>query len=153
MAQADRRKPKKPSPSFPLAAHPNGQWCKKICGRVRFFGVWTDPEAAVQRYYAQAGDPHAGREPRSSTLSPDELTVKNVCNEFLSWQKGKLGAGEVGARWFEDCRTILKNFARRVGKQHSVDDLRPEDSDTACGSRNGWVYFLSGSRTPCNNPL
>ena len=33
-----RRKPRKPYSSFPLTAHNNGQWCKKIRGRVHFFG-------------------------------------------------------------------------------------------------------------------
>lgn len=32
-----KQKPSKPYPSFPLTAHLNGQWCKKIRGRVHFF--------------------------------------------------------------------------------------------------------------------
>jgi hypothetical protein len=36
-----------PRASFPLTAHPNGQWCKKIRGKVHFFGVWLDPDAAL----------------------------------------------------------------------------------------------------------
>jgi hypothetical protein len=39
MADPPRKKPVKPRASFPLAAHPNGQWCKKIRGKVPFFGV------------------------------------------------------------------------------------------------------------------
>jgi hypothetical protein len=80
MASVPHIKPQKPYPSFPLTAHPNGQWCKKIRGRVHFFGVWANPEAALDRYHAVAADLHAGRTPRVSTLSHSGLTVKDVCS-------------------------------------------------------------------------
>ena len=86
-----RRKPGKPYPSFPLTAHPNGQWCKKIRGQVRFFGVWSDPEGAWQRYRAVAADLHAGRTPRS--VSSLGFTVKDACNAFLGWQQEKMCGG------------------------------------------------------------
>jgi len=41
-------KPTKPHPDFPLFAYNNGQWCKKIRGKQRYFGAWVDPDAAVQ---------------------------------------------------------------------------------------------------------
>ena len=31
-------KPKKSYPSFPLTAHNNGQWCKKIRGKIHLLG-------------------------------------------------------------------------------------------------------------------
>lgn len=122
-----KSKPHKPYPSFPLTAHANGQWCKKIRGKIHFFGVWADPNAALQRYLAQAGDLHAGRMPRQLTVSPGSVTVKDVCNAFLNWQKAKLDGGEIGLRWFEDCRTILVDFADSVGKLRIISDVRPED--------------------------
>jgi len=122
-----QKKPNKPYPSFPLTAHPNGQWCKKIRGKVHFFGVWADSDAALKRYHGLASDLHAGRQPRMYSVSTDDLTVKDVCNAFLGWQKDKLDAGEIGYRWFEDCRSILKLFTRWVGKGRVVGDLRPED--------------------------
>ena len=82
-----RHKPAKPYPSFPLTPHNNGQWCKKIRGKVHFFGVWDDSDAALQNYLRVAEDLHAGRQPRSSTLPEDGPTVKQVCNHYLaSWR-------------------------------------------------------------------
>ena len=75
-----RRKPAKPYPSFPRTPHNNGQWCKKIRGKVHFFGVWEAPDAALQNYLRVAEDLHTGRQPRSATLPEDGVTVKQVCN-------------------------------------------------------------------------
>ncbi len=95
MSKTTRLKPKKPYRSFPLAPHPNGQWCKKIRGKLQFFGVWADPDAAFKYYLAVAPDLHAGRSPRASNLSAQQLCVKDLCNAFLNWQKGKMEAGEI----------------------------------------------------------
>ena len=46
-------KPTKPHRDFPLTAHPNGQWCKKVREHVRFFGVWADPDAAMELWNDQ----------------------------------------------------------------------------------------------------
>jgi len=122
-----RRKPAKPYPSFPLTPHNNGQWCKKVRGKVYFFGVWEDPDAALQNYLRQAPDLHAGRQPRSSTLSEDRPTVKQVCNHYLTYQLRRSQAGEIGHRWFEDCRTVLESLASFVGPGRLALDLSPDD--------------------------
>ncbi|HUT01440.1 MAG TPA: tyrosine-type recombinase/integrase [Thermoguttaceae bacterium] len=122
-----REKPAKPYPSFPLTAHNNGQWCKKIRGRIHFFGVWEDPQTALDSYFRQAADLHAGRQPRPSTLSADALTVKDVCNEYLTHQFRKVEAGEIGPRWLEDCRRVAECFAAFMGKSRLVEDIRPDD--------------------------
>ena len=80
-----RRKPAKPYSTFPLTPHNNGQWCKKIRGKIHFFGVWEDPDTALQRYLGVAADLHAGREPRLSTLSAEGITVKQLCDHYLTY--------------------------------------------------------------------
>ena len=108
--KSKKKKPIKPSKSFPLTAHNNGQWCKKIRGKIHFFGIWEDPQTALEKYLAVAADLHAGRQPRSN-LSADGLAVKDICNHFLTYQLQKVEAGEISARWFEDCRRVFKSYA------------------------------------------
>lgn len=70
---------------------------------------------------------HAGRTPQPEKLSGTSPTVKDACNAFLNWQPDKLDAGEIGLRWFEDCRSILTEFAKAIGKRSVVDDLQETD--------------------------
>jgi len=121
-----RSKPKKPHSGFPLTPHANGQWCKKIRGKLHYFGTWEDPEGALQEYLHAAKDLHAGRKPRV-TLLEGQLTVKDLCNHYLTFQSQRLGAGEIAIQWFAAMKANLTAFAHRVGKQRPIDDLRPDD--------------------------
>ena len=53
-----RRKPAKPYFPFPHTAHNNGPWCETIRGKVHFFGVWEDSDAALRNYLRVAEDLH-----------------------------------------------------------------------------------------------
>ena len=121
------KKPQKPYRSFPLTAHNNGQWCKKIRGKVHFFGVWADPQAALDRYLRMAADLHTGKQPPVNSLADGESTVKDVCNHYLTHQARKVESHEIGLRWLEDCRRVIEFFAGTVGSLRAVSDLNPED--------------------------
>ncbi len=75
-----REKPSRPYPLFPLTEHNNGQWCKKIRGKIHFFGVWADPEAALANYHHVAADLHAGHQPQAINLPEGAVTVKTISN-------------------------------------------------------------------------
>ena len=68
------------------------------------FGVWEDSDAALPSYLRVAEDLHAGRQPRFATLPEGSVNVKQMCNHYLTHQVRRSQAGEVGHRWFEDCR-------------------------------------------------
>ena len=80
-----RGKPAKPRPDFPLFAHSNGSWAKKIRGKLFYFGPWGQPAAALQRYVDEKDALHAGRKPRPTTGG---VTVRYLCNRFLTGRKG-----------------------------------------------------------------
>ncbi len=76
--------PAKPYPEFPLWAHQNGQWCRKIRGKAHYFGLWESPELALQRYLDEIDDIQAGRNPRSKTTTPELISVAEALNLYLS---------------------------------------------------------------------
>ncbi len=53
-------KPAKPYPEFPLFAHAAGVWAKKIRGKLHYFGRWSDPDGALDKYEADKDMLHAG---------------------------------------------------------------------------------------------
>ena len=124
-AKRPRKKaPAKPRKDYPLFAHTNGQWAKKIRGKIHYFGAWAEPQAALDRYLAEKDDLIAGRVPR---IQSDDFTLRKLVNHFLTAKKRSVQAGEIVARTFEEydevCRIVMKQF----GKERAVEDLRPQD--------------------------
>lgn len=121
MSQSRKSKPKKPYADFPLTAHRNGQWCKKIRGKVHYFG--TDADAALEKYLDERDTLQAGRTPASR----DGLTVAGLCNHYLEFKESLVSSGELSPRTFHQylrgCRAIVDYF----GRDRLVDDVRPED--------------------------
>jgi len=61
-----------------LTAHPNGQWCKKINGKMIYFGPWDDPDGALDRYQQNYTPLHEGKD--VPTSPSDARTVADVFN-------------------------------------------------------------------------
>jgi integrase len=120
-------KPSKPYPKYPLTAHPAGYWCKKIKGRLFYFGRWDDPDAALAKYNAQRADLEAGRTPRASPDDTTAVTCKDVANAFLNHKQQAVEAGELSPHTFTGYRIAAKFLLDCVGKHRAVADLRPQD--------------------------
>jgi integrase len=120
-----RKKPEKPYPAFPLFAHGNGMWAKRIRGQVRYFGKWADPQAALSKYLAQKDALYAGREPLP--VGPDEWTVRDLCNQYLTAKKAAVAAGDITERSFREYLAACKRLARVVGAETAVAHLVRED--------------------------
>src|SRR6266545_1460270 len=117
-------KPSKPYPDFPLTAHPAGVWCKKIRGKLHYFGPWDDPDGALAKYLEQKDALHAGRTPRPD---PEALTVKDVANAYLNAKKQALAAGKLSPRTWADYKSIMDVLVSGMGKGRLVADLAPDD--------------------------
>ncbi len=61
------------SDKFPLTLHPTGQYCKKIKGKLYYFG--SDKEQALARYLEDAAYLHLGKGTRSKSAG-DPVSLK-----------------------------------------------------------------------------
>jgi integrase len=123
-SQSASGKPGKPYPEFPLFAHAAGVWAKKIRGKLHYFGPWDDPDKALANYLAQKDDLHAGRKPKQQS---EALTVKDVCNVFLTAKKAMMDGGELSRRTFLGYEDACKEVIAAFGKNRLADDLGSED--------------------------
>jgi integrase len=117
-------KPNKPYPEYPLTAHPAGYWCKKIRGKIHYFGPWADPDGALTKYLEQKDALHAGRKPR-----PDAgvATVKDAANAFLNAKQALVDAGELSPRTWALYKEAAEAAIAAFGKGRLVADLGPDD--------------------------
>jgi integrase len=114
----------KPYREFPLTPHPSGRWCKKIRGRLHYFGPIADPDGAVAKYLAQKDDLHAGRTPREQTGA---VTVKDAVNAFLAAKESLRDSGELSPRTYTDYEDACREVCRVINNGRLLTDLRPDD--------------------------
>ncbi len=112
------------SDKFPLTLHKTGQFCKKIRGKVHYFG--TDKQQALQRYLEQASYLHAGH-PRPAGSATGCITIMTLCNLYLEHQESRVEAGELSARHFADQITSLRTLTHFLGKHRVVNQISTLD--------------------------
>jgi integrase len=111
------------SDKFPLTLHKTGQFCKKIRGRLYYFG--NDKQVAMKRYLEQAAYLHAGKnEPKSYNSN---FPIKTLCNLYLQHQESRLAVGEIKPRQICDQTILLKDFAKYLGSHRHVSEVTTID--------------------------
>lgn len=133
------KKPPKPYPTFPLSFHPSGRFCKKIRGKLHYFGYWAkrqngelttidNPDEAAQTaldaYLEVKDDLHAGRTPRRKA---DGVSVEDACNAFMESREDRLDAGELTTLSFASYLKVGKLVAEYFGRNRLVSDLAVSD--------------------------
>ncbi len=113
---------KRPYPDFPLYQHRSGQWAKKIRQKTHYFGA--DADAALRKYLEQRDDLQAGRTPR---VQGDGLTVRDLCNRFLTQKKSMVDSEELSPRTFSDYYATCERICDSFGKTRLVSDLATDD--------------------------
>jgi integrase len=117
-------KPERPPGDCTLFWHQSGRWCKKIRGRLVYFGRGAYQDA-IKLYDDQKDKLHSGRKPRDD--DSEELTVYLLCAKFLTTKKLRASTGDIAQRTFDDyaatCNLVIKAF----GKTRLVSDLGTDD--------------------------
>jgi len=108
------------SDKFPLTLHKTGQFCKKIRGKIYYFG--TDKKEALSRYLRQADYLHSGRIPKAQ-FAEGELSIKTLCNLYLDHQESRAAIGEIKPRHLYDQTSLLRDFVRFVGSNRVLSDI------------------------------
>lgn len=117
-------KPEKPYDDCPLFAHDNGQWAKKILGKLYYFGPWTADRkavAALKVYLKQRDFLFAGTRPPA-----DEPTVADLLNAFLGPKDRALKNGEISQVTFNEYEAVCDVLAA-WGKHRQLSTLHPID--------------------------
>lgn len=115
----------KPYKSFPLTAHRNGQYCKKIRGQIFYFGSVKDPDAALKRYHEHCAGLHSGR--ITEVKRDAGLTVRELANRFLEAAEARRDAGELSPRTFVDYYRDCERLVRFFGREQLVESITRED--------------------------
>lgn len=117
----------KPYPDFPLTPHRNGQWCKKIKGRLWYFGTIAGGwQAALSRYKNEVDDIQAGRVPKART-SEGGLLLIDLLNRFLAFKRSLVDSGRLTMRSWYDYHQTGERLLKVFGPNAIVENLRPSD--------------------------
>jgi hypothetical protein len=122
-------KPTKPHPDYPLTAHPTGRWCKKVRGKLHYFGPWGDPDGALAKWLTEKDDLLAGRVPRSR-LAQNVPTLRELCNTFLTTKAKLRDSGELSVHTWNDYYKVCEYLGKAFGPDRFLTDLLPEDFET-----------------------
>jgi integrase len=123
-APAKPVKPTKPYPDFPLYAHAAGVWAKRIRGKLYYFGPWSDTDGALKKYLEQKDALQAGRKPRPDM---EGVTVKVLCNAFLTTKQSLVDSGELTRLTWTDYKTACDEIVSAFGKNRLLADIGPDD--------------------------
>ena len=118
------QKRKTRSDKFPLTRHPTGQYCKKINGKMFYFG--SDKKEALQRYLDHAAYLH-GSNNNSQKPVNDSMTLKQLCDMFLKYQFTKVKADVITAQHYNDQVSSLNKLMAFLGHGHRIKDISTLD--------------------------
>jgi len=112
------------SDKFPLTRHPTGQYCKKIKGKMHYFG--TDKKRALEKYLEQAAYLHGGQ---NATIpgSSGTTSIKELCDLYLRYQHSKVLAGALTPRHYSDQTRSLGQLVSFLGEGRKIRNISTLD--------------------------
>lgn len=119
---ASKRKTR--SDKFPLTLHKTGQYCKKIKGKLYYFG--SDKQQALNRYFEQAAFLHNGYGSSRDSMNR-RMSIKTLCNLYLEHQEAKVDVGELSARHYADQVRSLRRLVSFLGQHREIIEISAMD--------------------------
>jgi integrase len=119
-----KTKRKTRSDRFPLTLHSTGQYCKKIKGKMHYFG--KDRRQALERYLEQAAFLHNGKAKMLSTTNGN-MTLKSLCKIYLQHQQAKAASAEITVRHYADQSSCLRKFMSFIGQHRRINEISTLD--------------------------
>lgn len=128
-----KTKPERPA-DFPLFAHSNGQWAKKIAGKLVYFGPWDNPDGALAKFRGQDDTRDYSHDTRKLAAHPQAGKPHDAYPLFRhssgQWAKSVRGkmyyfgtdADAALQRWLDEKDAILGGRVRRM-EGATVKDL------------------------------
>lgn len=144
----------KPYPSFPLTAHPRGYWCKKVRGKLHYFGPIIDatgqrtPEematAALTKWEGERDYLTSGRKPPANL---DGVTVADLCNAFLVFKRQRVENGELTIGMWAEYKRATDAVVATFGTGRLASDLDANDFARlrTCLSKGRKLVALGGA--------
>jgi integrase len=128
-ARRGRKKPNhqaaKPRKDFPLTAHPSGRWCKKVRGKLHYFGPLSDADAALNKWLAEKDYLLAGRKPPRRD-EPAVPTLEDLVNRFLATKQTLLNSGDLSPWTMQSYDAACKRLLEAIGWNTPLTDIKPE---------------------------
>ena len=109
---------------YPLTLHPTGQFCKKIRGKLYYFG--TNKKEAFRRYIDEAAYLQTGVSIRTSRTN-NNVNLLTLCNLYLEQQNSRIEAGEIKMRQVYDQTTFLRDFVKYLGRSRKISEVATID--------------------------
>jgi len=119
-----KTKRKTRSDKFPLTLHSTGQYCKKVKGKIYYFG--KDKKQALERYLEQAAFLHNGKAKMFKTTHGN-ITLKSLCTIYLQHQQAEATSAEITIRHHADQISCLKKFMSFIGQHRKINEISTLD--------------------------
>ncbi len=107
----------------------SGQWCRKILGRIRYFGRLNDPDAALRKYLNFIAQRDANKEIREVPTPASDVTLYLAVNRFLTDRLDMVDKGAASAGQYVKYRNACELIMGIFPPETVVGMMMPEDFD------------------------